>query len=80
MTDTHDHSSLLTTRQAARWLGLAAGTLCNWRSCGQGPAFVRLGRVVRYDEADLAQFVENGRLEAEAMAQGLRLAAEGDRR
>lgn len=43
MTDTRDHSSLLTTHEAARRLGLASGTLCNWRSCGRGPAFVRLG-------------------------------------
>ena len=60
--DTQAHSNtLLTTREAARRLGLATGTLQNWRIRGQGPAFVRLGKAVRYDEGDLARFVEQGR-------------------
>lgn len=59
---TQPHSnSLLDTREAARRLGLAAGTLQNWRIRGQGPAFVRLGKAVRYVEEDLALFVEKGR-------------------
>ncbi len=56
---------LLNTCEAALRLRLASGTLQNWRSQGQGPAFVRLGRAVRYDETDLARFVEKGRLEAD---------------
>ena len=70
MTAIHDHSSLLTTREAARRLGLAAGTLANWRTSGQGPAVIRLGRAVRYTEDDLAQFVAQSR--NQAMAQELR--------
>ncbi|MCC7261583.1 MAG: helix-turn-helix domain-containing protein [Candidatus Latescibacteria bacterium] len=59
---THPTSStLLTTREAARRLGLAAGTLQNWRIRGEGPAFVRLGKAVRYDEHDLARFIAQGR-------------------
>lgn len=56
-------NTLLTTREAAHRLGLAAGTLQNWRIRGQGPAFVRLGKAIRYDEEDLARFVEKGRME-----------------
>lgn len=52
---------LLTTRQAARRLGLSPGTLQNWRWCGRGPTYVRLGRAVRYLETDLEQFAEAGR-------------------
>jgi excisionase family DNA binding protein len=59
---THTHgNTLLTTREAARRLGLAAGTLQNWRIRGQGPAFVRLGKAIRYDEGDLARFIAQGR-------------------
>ena len=54
-------STLLNTREAARRLGLAAGTLQNWRIRGQGPAFVRLGKAIRYDEGDLARFISQGR-------------------
>ena len=48
---------LLTTQEAARYLGVAAGTLCNKRSRGEGPAFVRVGRAVRYSEKSLEEFV-----------------------
>ena len=59
---TQIHSSnLLNTREAARWLGLAAGTLQNWRFRGQGPAFIRLGKAIRYEPESLARFVEQGR-------------------
>ena len=59
---THINSNtLLTTREAARRLGLAVGTLQNWRVRGQGPAFIRLGRAIRYDEGDLARFIAQGR-------------------
>lgn len=59
---TQNHSStLLTTYEAARRLGLAAGTLQNWRIRGQGPAYVRLGKAIRYDEGDLARFIAQGR-------------------
>jgi len=62
ITEHHSESSaLLSTPEAARRLGLAIGTLQNWRSRGQGPAFVRLGKAVRYEEGDLTRFVEQGR-------------------
>lgn len=32
---------------------LTAGTLRNWRSKGQGPAFTRIGKAVLYARADL---------------------------
>lgn len=60
--------ALLTTVEAARRLGIAPGTLCNWRTSGQGPVFVRLkgkgirGRgSIRYSAEDLARFVEQCR-------------------
>lgn len=56
-------NALLSTREAARRLGLAAGTLQNWRIRGQGPAFVRLGSAVRYSSEDLARFISQGRTE-----------------
>ncbi len=46
-------TALLTTAQAAKYLALGQRTLENWRCRGVGPAFVRLGRVVRYRVSDL---------------------------
>jgi len=49
---------LLKTAEAAHLLGLAAGTLMNWRSKGLGPDYVKLGRVVRYRVESLNDYVE----------------------
>ena len=39
---------LLTTAEAAAYLHLAVQTLCDWRWRGHGPAYIRLGRRIRY--------------------------------
>jgi excisionase family DNA binding protein len=45
---------LLNTHDAARVLGVVAGTLEIWRSSGRyGLPFVKIGRNVRYRRADL---------------------------
>lgn len=44
---------LLTTPQAAPLVGVTAGTLENWRIAGTGPRFIRAGRKVVYDPADI---------------------------
>ena len=57
---------MLTTREAAHRLGLAAGTLGNKRSRGEGPAFVRIGRAVRYPESSLEEFVRRHQIDPAA--------------
>jgi Helix-turn-helix domain len=54
---------LLTTADVARLLGVSQWQLRAWRmrSRGGGPAFVRIGRLVRYRPADLASFIRAGR-------------------
>jgi predicted DNA-binding transcriptional regulator AlpA len=39
--------------QTAERLGLKPNTLSKWRVTGFGPAFVKIGRAVRYDPADV---------------------------
>jgi predicted DNA-binding transcriptional regulator AlpA len=51
---------LLNQRQAAHILRLSVRTLERHRVAGTGPRFVRLGRLVRYREADLADWVREG--------------------
>ena len=51
---------LLTTEQAAEFLGVSPGTLCVWRCVSRYPLpYIKIGRHVRYDEADLAAWIES---------------------
>lgn len=53
---------MLNEKQAAQYLGCSVGMMRKWRLLGNGPAFSKLGRLVRYSEADLAAFVEANRV------------------
>ncbi|WP_416375647.1 helix-turn-helix transcriptional regulator [Neomicrococcus lactis] len=47
----------VSTKEAARYLGLAPKTLAHWRSRGKGPRYLRFGvKSVSYLRADLAEF------------------------
>lgn len=50
----------LDTKQAAKHMGFAAGTLENWRlqEPRRGPDFRRIGRAIRYDRAELDRYIE----------------------
>lgn len=43
----------LTPPEAAEYLGISASTLAKLRVYGGGPAFLKLGRKVLYERADL---------------------------
>ena len=49
---------LLNTRKAAEFLTMKPQTLDLWRTRSQGPRFLKIGKSVRYREADLIQFLE----------------------
>jgi hypothetical protein len=51
----------MTEADAATRLGLKVATLRAWRHRSQGPAFVRLGRAVRYLSTDLDEFLRANR-------------------
>lgn len=48
----------MTPAEAAAYLSVPTRTLESWRYRRTGPRFVRLGRHVRYRQADLNRFVE----------------------
>jgi predicted DNA-binding transcriptional regulator AlpA len=50
-------SNLLSEREAAARVGLSPRTLEGYRTDGNGPAFVRLGRRVLYRPADLDAWI-----------------------
>lgn len=60
--------ALLDTHQASQLLGLAPGTLRKWRLTGRGPAFVRLGRSVKYRQSVLDTFVKRRTFLSTALA------------
>jgi predicted DNA-binding transcriptional regulator AlpA len=53
-------SELLTVSEAARWAHLSESALNKFRLTGTGPRFIRLGRAIRYRQADLEAWVEAG--------------------
>ncbi len=48
---------LLDCNPAADYLGLSPITLADWRVQGRGPRYVKLGRRVKYDIADLDDYI-----------------------
>lgn len=48
MTDREKPQTLATTAEVAEVLGIPEHTLDTWRSRGKGPAYVKVGRHVRY--------------------------------
>jgi DNA-binding transcriptional MerR regulator len=54
---TESLQGLIDTERAAKRLGLHPQTLRQFRSAGGGPPFVKIGAAVRYDPADLQEFI-----------------------
>lgn len=57
-------SPLLCTADAAPLAGVTRKTLENWRTLGQGPSFIKAGRRVFYDPADIAAWRASNRFES----------------
>ena len=53
-------TTLIDEHEAAKALKVSRGTLANWRSTRlNGPAFVKVGRAVRYRLEDIERFIES---------------------
>lgn len=63
MSSTNRQALKLKTEEVARELDMSPATLRQWRSRGMGPAFLRLGRAIRYDRADVQAFTAQQRVE-----------------
>ena len=50
---------LLETEDAAAFIHRKKNTLEIWRTTGRGPRFIKIGRNVAYDEADLIAWLES---------------------
>jgi phage terminase Nu1 subunit (DNA packaging protein) len=59
VTDTTHPDTLLTEVAAAKLLKLSVRTLQAWRCRSMGPAFVRVGRAIRYRYSDLIAWLRS---------------------
>ena len=53
-----DSDILLKENEVAAILQLNIQTIRNWRVKGLGPTFIRCGSAVRYDYADVREFIQ----------------------
>ena len=51
--------TLLSTKQTAEYCFISPRTLESWRISGQGPAFRKIGRLVRYAQPDIDAWLNN---------------------
>ena len=51
-------SKLLTETQVSMMLNISIHTLRYWRQCGDGPNYIKMGRLVRYHAAELESYVQ----------------------
>ncbi len=54
--------NLLSEAEAAPRIGVKPKTLANWRTLGEGPKFIRAGRRIVYDPADIEAWKETRRV------------------
>jgi predicted DNA-binding transcriptional regulator AlpA len=52
-------ASLVNQKIAAQLLGISVRTLERYRVVGSGPRYVRLGRLIRYRQVDIEDFVKS---------------------
>jgi len=57
---------LLNERETSQLLGCSVAALRKWRLLEVGPAYVKVGRLVRYAEADLVAYLDAHRVEPAA--------------
>lgn len=82
MNKNHGHSAiswlpkLLTETQVSMIFNVSINTLRYWRHCGDGPNYIKMGKLVRYHEAELESYLQRKTCvsKARAIAEGNRVA------
>jgi hypothetical protein len=65
MIDTEERN-VMTDVEAGKFIGVAPQTMRNWRCQRRGPAYLLLGRSVRYLKSDLEAYLEKNRIAPES--------------
>jgi hypothetical protein len=55
-----DRTQLLDQSEVAVQLKVPVSTLTQWRWLGKGPRWLKVGRYVRYDPADVKRWLDGG--------------------
>jgi excisionase family DNA binding protein len=50
---------LLTSKEAAKLLGIKSTTLSNWRNTNRGPAYIKGEKLVFYKMEDIEKYLES---------------------
>ena len=58
-----DNLCLFNERDAARVISCSVALMRKWRLFGEGPAYCKIGRLVRYRQEDLNAFLDSHRVE-----------------
>lgn len=66
--DTQNSEQLQDGTAVARQLNCEIKTLEAWRARGEGPAFVKIGRLVRYAPADIKAYIQSRRVKSTSEA------------
>jgi excisionase family DNA binding protein len=59
----NNESSLITVKEAARFLAVSTSTLYGW-VWQRRISFVKVGRALRFEKRDLEKFIQSNRVEA----------------
>ena len=51
-------TGVMTEPETAEHIGISLSGLRKWRNDGRGPAYVRLGRLIRYRRTDIEEWLE----------------------
>ncbi len=65
---TYIEDALLTPKEVSSGLGLALGTLNNWRCLGTGPKYIKIGGRVRYPVRDLTSWLQSRGMDTQGKA------------
>ena len=68
-----EHFVLLKTGQVAELLQVKETTLEQWRWKGQGPVFIKVGRLVRYRRDDVEAFTASREFGSTTVANGAKI-------
>ena len=64
-TDELPGANLLDTRQVAELLNVSTTLVEQWRASGEGPTYIKMGRLIRYRVEDVDKFITKNTVEHE---------------
>lgn len=55
--------SFISAQETAKRLNISVATLARWRKAGKSPPAYRMGHAWKFDETELAEFIQSCRME-----------------